>query len=508
MNALLPMSELMPDPMARAEIPFGEWLPDQPPVNNSGAVEALNVLPADGSYVPFPSHSPGGFNETLSDPCRGAIAINLDNDSVQIFAGTVNGLASKIGGGPWGGLVTGAFSDEHAWQFIRTNEQVVLMHQDYAPGRTPVGSLASWTLVGGNPPHAACGAQVGDFLMLGNLLVDPDDGGTAYPARVRWSGFNNIDAPWITSTATQADFQDMPPEGGPVIAIAGRDVGTIFQERVISRATYRGPPDIFEFAHLETKRGALGRDCVVDLGANKFFIAEDGFFLWNGTNSVPIGDGKVNRYFFNRLQYNHRSRIVGAVDFANGCIVWAFPTSSSGVLDEMIMFSYRENRWAHSIQTMEYIFNSAASNITLDELTASLESYTTSFDSPAYQTGGRSRLAGFNQLHTYGLFDGVAMEATMDTAEFSGENGRRVYTAGVRPVVDLTSPVARVSVAMRDQMMGQALSFSTPVLQEIDGQSPILADARYMRFRVNLPAGAAWTHAVGVDVMRKQTGIF
>ncbi len=508
MTSLLQIPEIQPEGIEPAEIAFGEWLPDMPPLNNPGAVEALNVIPSDGCYIPFCQHVPGGFNETLLDPCRGAIAVTLPDDTVQIFAGTVNGLFTKIGGGAWSGLITGAYNGDYAWQFIRVNEQMVTLHQDYVPQRTEVGTLGPSALVGGTPPRAACGGQVRDFLVLGNLLSDPDDGGDPFPARIRWSGFNNIDAPWISDPATQADFQDMPAEGGPVMAIAGREVGTVFQTRMISRMTYRGLPEVFDITHVENKRGAISRDCVVDIGGFLFFIAEDGFFAWNGTNSSPIGINKVNRYFFNRLQWSMRSRIVGAHDPVNGCVMWAFPTDSSGKLNEIIIYSYRENKFSHSIQVVEYLFTSAASNVTIDELTDPLESYVYSFDDPSLRQGARGRLAAFNQAHTYGLFNGVNMAATMDTGEYSAPNHHRVFTNGVRPIVDLAVPAATVQTAMRDQMIGGPITFEANVAQELDGVCPILADARYMRFRVNLPEAAVWQQAVGVEVARKGGGRF
>lgn len=508
MTGLLQLPEVQPDAVEKTEIPFGEWLPDRPALNNPGAVEALNVIPADGSYAPFPQHTPGGFNETLLDPCRGAAAVILDTNAVQLYVGTVNMLLTRIGGTSFGAIVTGAFTEDFAWQFIRVNEQMVCMHQDYPPWRHVVGTTTPVTPVGGTPPRAACGAQVSNFLMLGNLLQDPDDGNGLFPARVRWGGFNNIDAPWISDPATQADFQDMPADGGPVIAIAGRETGAIFQARRISRATYRGLPTVFDIVFVENKRGAIARDSVIDIGQFQFFIAEDGFFLWNGTNSTPIGDGKVNTYFFNKLQWAQRSRIAGAHDPVNGCVMWAFPTDNSGMLSEIMIYSYRENRWSHSIQLLEYLFGSAASNVTLEELTAPLESYTFSFDDPSLRQGARVRLAAFNQLNTYGLFNGSPMAATLDTGEYSAPNHRRVFINAIRPVVDVAVPNVTAQAALRDQMIGDVLVFEPPVAQELDGSCPVLADARYMRFRANIPAGAAWTHAVGVEIARKGGGQF
>ncbi len=500
--------DIPPEPVDTTEIAFGEWLPDAPEKDNPGAVEALNVIPAEGGYVPFKEHMPDGANGVVPEAVRGATAVVAPNDVVQLYAGSLSGVYTRYGGN-FTSIFTGPSSQDNAWKFIRVNEQMVMIHPEYLPMRSPVSSTTPAVVLGGSPPIAACGAQVGDFLMLGNLLSDPDDGGGAFPSRVRWGGFNNVDSPWISDPATQADFQDLPAEGGPVVGIMGREVATIYQARMISRASYRGPPAIWDIVTVEDKRGLIARDAVVDIGPFQIFPAEDGFFIWNGTNATPIGDAKVNRYFFNKLAYAVRSRMVGAVDFINGCVMWAFPTDSSGALSEILIYSYRENKWAHSIQTLEYLFSSASSNISIEDLIDPLESYGESFDSAAYRLGGRTSLAAFNTAHTYGLFTGQNMAATIDTGEFSGPQGRRVFVNGTRPNIDLTVPVATVQVAKRDQMIGQPVLFSSfPTAQEIDGVCPIIEDARYMRFRTMLPLGANWNHAMGIDVMRKAGGQF
>ncbi len=500
--------EIQPEAVEKVDIPFGEWLPDQPEVNNPGAIEALNVIPAEGGYVPFPQHSPDLVSGVLIAAARGAATVLSPGDVTQVYVGTATNVYTRLGGGAYTSIYTGSLTNSNAWKFVRVNEQMVLIHPDHNIRRQTVGGNTPSVVVGGTPPKALTGAQVGDFLMLGNLYDDPNDANGRFPSRVRWGGFNNIDSPWVTSAITQADFQDLPAEGGPVMAIMGRELGTIFQARMISRASYRGLPSVFDIVTVEDKRGCIARDAVIDIGAYLFFIAEDGFFIWNGTNATPIGDAKVNRYFFSKLAYGMRHLICGAVDYVNGCVMWAFPTDSTGVLNEIIIYSYREGKFSHSIQTLEYLFTSAASNVTTEELTAPVESYTTSFDSAIYQLGGRSRLAAFNAAHAYGLFTGGAMAATIDTGEFSGPNSRRVFVNGTRPNVDLSAPQATVQVAKRDQLIGQPIAFSIAVAQEIDGTCPIVDDARYMRFRLNLPLGAQWNHAMGIEVARKAGGEF
>lgn len=505
--SFLGLNEVIADPIGFVPVAFGEWLPDLPARNNPGALEALNVIPSEGCYTPFATF--GAIDgATVPEAVRGAASIFTESDIVRTYAGTLNGIYAGTTS------FTNVYAspplyNDYAWQFVQVGEQVVAIHSQVIPVAAPSNSITAFTVVGGSPPMAGCGAHVNEFLMLGNLLVDPDDGGDAFPSRIRWGGFNNIDAPWVSDPATQSDFQDMPSEGGAVIAIVGRrSYANVYQSRSISRASYVGLPTVFDIETVEHQRGALARDAVVSIGALDFFPAEDGFYIFNGINTSPIGNNKVDRYFLKQLAYSARSRMVGAVDFANSCIVWAFPTDSSGNLNELIIYSYRENRWTHSIQTLEYLFTSGVSSAVLDDLLGDLDlDYPISFDDSSYR-GGRPFLTAFNLNHNYGLFNGAAMAATIDTGEYEGPEGRRIFVNCVRPDVDMPFPTATIQVAQRDQLIGDPLNFTAAVAQEASGECPIMAEARLLRFRMSLPAGAAWRHATGVDVMRKATGKF
>lgn len=496
---------LSPEQIASVPVEFGEWLPDLPERNNPGAVEALNVLPAEGCYTPLPAFAPIS-GATVPSTVRGAASFATEDGIVKTYAGTLDGIYG--GSGTFLYLsVAGPLLNDYAWQFIRNEDVVVAIHPQVAPVSADADTITSFFPVGGTPPTASCGGRINQFLVLGNLTTDPDDGGDAFPSRIRWSGFNNIDLPWISDPATQADFQDMPAAAGAVIAIiGGSQRGYVLQERGISRLTYAGLPDVFDIDTIEDRRGPLSRDSVVVQGAFAYFPAEDGFFRFDGVSTSPIGDGKVNRYFQKKLVYSSRSRIVGAVDSINGCIMWAFPTDINGSLGEVIIYSYRENRWTHSVQTLEYLFSSGVSAAVLDEMVGDLDTdYTTSFDDASLR-GERSYPAAFDINHNYGLFNGPSMAAVLDTGEYEGPDSRRVFVAGVRPNVDVTAPVVTAQIALREQLSGGPLAFTAAMGQELTGECPIVADGRFIRARINIPAGAAWRHATGVDLLRKAGG--
>lgn len=496
-----------PSAVENTPIPFGEWLPDLPEVNNPGAVEALNVIPSEQCYVPFKDLAlqPG---LTLPSAARGGVMIFDRAGSPQLFIGTPTGIYQRVGSA-FVQVYTPAMPlyDGYKWQFVQFGWSLVALHPQVSPQVADVGGVVSFSPLGGTPPIARCASRVGDFVVLGNLDNENDPDSPRQPQRIRWSAFNNIESPWVTDPATQADFNDMPVEGGAVMNITGREYGTIFQERSISRMSYVGLPTVFDIETVEEERGAIATGSVVDIGAYVYFIAEDGFHVWNGTNATPIGDNKVNRYFFTRLNYAARDRIVGAVDYVNKCIVWAFPVGSSTDLTELIIYSYKENRFTHALKAVDHIMNGYSLDASLDDMFLNLDTqYPISFDDGSF-AGGRPYLAGIETAtHAFGLFNGSNMAATIDTAEFTGPSGNRVFVNSVRPLVDTPTPSTTVQIAKRDQLMGEALVFDTAIAQEITGECPVLDDARYMRFRIAVAAGVVWNQAMGIEVWRKATG--
>jgi hypothetical protein len=136
-----------------------------------------------------------------------------------------------------------------------------------------------------------------------------------------------------------------------------------------------------------------------------------------------------------------------------------------------------------------------------------------SLDDPVYWpvtldavTEGKPTLSSFNTEHRYGAFGGSPMRAVLDTAESAGPEGGRWFINSVRPVVDVQSNVVEAQIIRRDQLMGGGPIYEPPVIQEITGECPVLADSRYLRVRIIVPEGAYWSSARGVELFRKSTG--
>jgi hypothetical protein len=110
-------------------------------------------------------------------------------------------------------------------------------------------------------------------------------------------------------------------------------------------------------------------------------------------------------------------------------------------------------------------------------------------------TAAIPHLAAVNGAHRLGFHNGGALEAVLETPE-QGADARRIFVRGFRPITD----AATVFGAVRHRASAQAAS-ATSAESALDAQGfcPQRIDTRYARAKLRIPAGTAWTFAMGVE---------
>ena len=482
-------------------IPFGEYAPDRPDFNNSGgATIAKNVLPApDKSYRSLSSQS--AVSGALTARCQGAFAAQQADGVVALFAGDVSKLYKfDTSDASFGDVSNGTYSvvtDEN-WEFTQFGTTVIAVAGGENPQAWTLGSSSAFADLGGSPPTARHVAIVRDFVVLGNTA-----GGTN---QVRWSAIGD-ETSWSTSATTQADQQDIKGPGGWVQKIVGGEYGTIFLEHEIHRMTYVGSPLVFRFDLLEKTRGTPYPGSVAALGRDVFYISDDGFYVWNGTSSTPIGTDRVDKTFFADLNDGHaRARISSAIDPIEKAVMWVYPsTTSSGNPDKAIIFNYSLNQWSHAEFDSEILVRMMSPGYrmeTLDNVSGNLDTLAHSLDSRIW-TGGELLLQTFDTDHKLASFTGTALDAVIETGEFQPLPGRRSMINRVRPIVDGSNQTTTIQMAPRN-VGSDSLSFETAVGTNTTGDCPVRVNGRYHRVRCNISDG--FDFAQGVDVTWKARG--
>jgi len=487
-----------------ATIGFGPWMPDQPDFNNPGITEALNVLPrTQESYGPLGALS--ATTDALTNRPQGAGAFRDSDGNVATFAADETDLF-KLSGSSWGNVSSSAgaytVAAEESVRFIQYGNRVMALLGLVDPIQSYVlGSSSAFATLAAAAPRARHGAVIRNHVMVGNTY---DSGDGNVPNRVWW---NAIDDPtsWPTigsaaAAAAQSDYQDLPSGGwvqAIIGAIGGVD-GAVFMEKAIYRVQYEGSPTIYGFYEVERDRGTPAPYSVVNVGSIAFYLAEDGFYAFNGTASQPIGAQRVDKTFFADLDQNYYHRIYGAADPINKMVFWIYPGTGNtgGRPNKGLVYNWELDRWSHFEQDADILFRDLTVSSTLEDLDAfgTMETLEFSLDSRVW-TGGKLILSAFDSDKKLARFAGANLAATLDTMELGG--GDRVMVTAVRPQSDSSN--ANMTVALRyRQTPGGALTTTSAASLDDDGKAHFRVNGRYMRGRLVIASGASWTHAQGV----------
>lgn len=484
---------LNPKPVPLA---FGPWQPDAAPHQSNSLTECINVLPIAGSYGPFPAFDPVS-GVVLSSDAMGLFSQPLSDGTPIVYAATADRIY-RVNQGSLDTPYSNPGLDAASWQFTSFSDRIVAVN----PGANPQGAApgSNFTDLGGSPPRAHVVSVVGEnFLVLGNLVNDGIDG--TRPSRIRWSGFNNPDT-WGTDIATQADFNERPFEGGPVMAITGRETGTIFQRKLISRMSLSGQAVPFNFTTVEEGRGPIATGAVCDIGNLVFLICDDGFFVWDGTTLGPIGGGYVDGWFNDNLDHSATDTIVSAYDPVTRCVLWAFPEFGQAANSKIILYSLGDQRFSLIDQAVQQMTPAQTLPVSLEDMPIP-DDYSGSFDDVQFR-GGLAVMAVIDNQRRYGVFGGAAMAATLTTGDYQSVAGQRAFVNSVRPICDAAG--AQISIGGRNQDDANTIVWSTPTSRGVDGTCPQRVDARLTSHRLRTLAAENWHRASGLEINMRATG--
>lgn len=494
-------------------VPFGEWTPDHASFHHEDmhrASEALGVYATtEHSYAPFPTFQ--SVSNALTARCQGAIGVKDASGNGFAFAGDATKLYRRTGV-TWANVsrtaTTYACGSEENWTFVEVGDQLVALNiGDYPQVFTLSSSSLFDNLAASTDylPKARYGAQIGDHLMLGNLNDVGLVGLGLAPKRLWWCGKGDI-TDWpepgtSAAAAAQAGFSAELP-GGWIQGITrgiGGAAGVVLSEDALHRVLVAGPPNAFDFDFVEGARGAWVASSILNFGRGVIYLTEDGWYVFDGSTSVPIGARRIDRWFLDRLDTDNRHRISVVPDPERKLVVISFPGegSTGGTPNELLIWNWDANKWSHASGTVETLFRDRTAAYTLEDLDAfgTLDALPYSLDS-RFWSGGASQIGAFDTAHKSGNFAGPAQAASMITQDFDAK-GRRIFVSGFRPIVD--GGTVTGGLVTRESQDGAATT--TPlVAPEVDGICRIRAEGRYVRARVDVAAGGSWTHALGVQV--------
>ena len=487
-------------------IEFGEWLPDQSDLANGGVLEAKNVVPAIRGYRPFRDLAvvSGAADNYLRSmfATRDQSGVNLifagDNAKLYKYDSSDSSLANVSQAGNY------SISTNEKWQFAQFGNNLLAagghaqVLQNYVIGTSTLFADIS------GAPAARYMASIRDFIVCGNVVY----GGNTHQQRLYWSAINDSQS-WTIGT-DQSDIQDIA-DSGTITGIVGGQFGVVFTQRGIHRLEYVGTPLIFTVEKVETTHGCEIPGSIVSLSTNQiFYIAQNGFMMFDGSRSIPIGSEKVDNWFYENLNSAYPNRVTSTIDPNNQIVLWSFPSNSSsdGTPDTIIIYNYAVNRWSIVELTHQSIGTILLPGYTLEELdtiNTNIDAMTTSFDSPIY--AGESFSLAASKDNKLQSFTGDILGATITSREFEVTPLRSSAINSVTPYITaknaVTTPTLTVSVGSRSRQIDD-VTFTSASSLNADNICNVRSHGRY--HRVKIETTGDFRYALGIDVDAKPLG--
>lgn len=469
---------------------YGEWLPDLAELDSSGLTEASNVIFSDAAYRPYKPLVPtsatmhGGsvLASYRASPGASLIYTASTDGSNGYITATEPDFSSPL---------DVSASTPHPVDracFTQYDDKVILTWGYADPSFPAVAAVALAPLYIGNgvsnftvltgaygaaPVALYCGV-VGQFVVVANFA---DTGGVGLGGNsMRWSG---IDAPlnWPTplsadAIAQQSGEQDMDIRLGNILGVCeGDQWSVVLMDGGIIRMTYIGGAVVFQFDTIKRAPGVLGPNAWIKVGQLIYYLSVTGAFLTDGTQSTPIGDGRIDRWFRTNADFAYPLNFDCGVDYAAKVLYWTFPLiGNSGVPNAWLAYNYVENRWTHGLDNLRCFIRGQA---------------------PFFSPYG---LQAFNNSASGGGFTGTPGVATLTTGEAELNPGGTALVTGFRPQVSGISSVS-VKVGSRMNQSDSVVLSAADTPDSFSGSANFLVDARYHRAEIDITG--AFTQAIG-----------
>ena len=461
-------------------IPFGEWLPDQPGI--TGAVtDAKNCYPVQSGYAPFPSEA--DYSDAAGQELLIAFAGKFSSGTTLFAAGSSQVYKFDSSNASLVALTTTGYSDVESWDVTQFGPKMILANGKDKLQSYEIGVSTYVTDLSAAAPVARYVTVVRDFVVAANDGSDTN--------KVYWSDIND-ETDWTPGSASQSDFQ-LIPDGGDITGLAGGEYGLIFLERAIYRMTYAGSPFFFQFDAISRSLGCISDGSIAQYGNLTYFLADDGFYVCDGKSVKSIGVEKINRWFFqNVIPSSVLTQMSATVDPVRKLIIWKFNNIFGN--KNLLIYSVDLNKWSYAdtiASSLAYVLTPSATLEQVDNYSASIDALDIPLDSRVF-AGGQLLFAGVSGQKIIS-FSGQPKTANITTGDIT--IGRSTVTL-VRPNVDGGS--ASVAISSRD-LLSDEVEFGADVAADAENRVSIRSNGEYHRLRLT-PTGANWKTAVGLEV--------
>jgi len=379
------------------------------------------------------------------------------------------------------------------WRFTQFGNVIVAANGGNRLQGFNLNSSSTFQDLASDAPESRYITIVRDFVVSGYV-----NSSTVYPNRVQWSALGD-ESSWTASATTQADFQDIP-DGGSVVGVTGGEFGLVFMDRSIHRMSYIGSPLIFQFDNISRNLGCFEANSIVQYGGTSFFLGDDGFYACDGQQVLPIGNEKVNRFFFADVDQGILDKMSVAIDPERKLVVWAYASNDSATPDKLIIYNYQTGKWTSGTTNVDRVATSSTPSFTLEglDIFGNVDTITTSFDSRIW-LGGKMQFAGVRDAKII-TFSGSNATAIIETGDIEMPGTTSAITIA-KPIVDNGS--GSVALVSR-RLLTESVAFGSQTAADAENRVSLRGVGRYHRLQLT-PTGT-WTNTVGIDIEMNPLG--
>lgn len=449
-------------------------------IDQQGAIfGGAGFIPTIRGISPPKSFVSAGY-PSLASACKGAAVIRLVDDSRRLFAGTQTKLYE--GSSTTWNDVSGAVytsGTDNRWRFAQFgNDTIATNFADAVQKSTSSGSFSD---LGGSPPKAAIVETCAGFV----LLFDYNDGSNIYHDGWWCSALQN-DASWSPSIATQAANGRLLDTPGSIRAAkALGNTMVVYKERSMYMGFYDGPPVIWRWQLLPGDIGAVSQEAVVNVLINgspaQIFAGFDGFYIFDGTRPISIGDQLKNWYNANAsAQYRYK---IQAKHDRNKQTVYFYLPDSNGNLTFCAPFNYRTNKWGYisNIDPVEAVLEYLGDGVTYTSLGTLYTTYDSlpaiSYDSP-FWTSGAPVPSVFNSSHVLQTYTGTPGSSGVNFG-YTGSNDGFTTLTRIRPNFSVYPTGAFSCNVLYTQNLGDQSPSSIATSNLSNGKMDVLKSSKW-----------------------------
>jgi len=376
---------------------------------------------------------------------------------------------------------------DQRWRFTQFGNVIIAANGGNRIQKYNLNTDTNFSDIATDAPQSRYLTVVRDFVVSGYI-----NGSTVYPNRVQWSALGD-ESSWTNSATTQADFQDLA-DGGSVVGVTGGEYGLILLDRSIFRMSYVGSPLVFQFDNISRNLGCYEANSIIQYSGTTFFLADDGFYACDGQQVIPIGNEKVNRYFFTDTGENNYRLMSAAVDPERKLIIWAYCSSASSTPDKLLIYNFQTQKWTSGTTNVSRVASASTLSVNLDamDIFGTLEQIGSSFDSRLW-TGGRLQFVGVKDTKIV-TFSGPPATAVLETGDIEVPGSTSAITMA-KPIVDNGS--GNVALLSR-RLLSEPVVFGSQIVADTENRVSIRGVGRYHRLQLT-PTGS-WTSTVGLDI--------